>query len=118
MAINQSDPVLNRELSSDFWWLKNANHEKFTEEYSMSPKKHVLVKKNLYKWNEQEFITRSGRLAEVRGSVSISKFQRILCVSFSRVDSELCTYHLFVWSNSNFLHNFQQSLPPSILFLR
>ena len=50
-------------------------------------------------------ISRSGRLAKIRWSVCISKFQRILCVSFSRTDSELCIYHLFVWSNLNFLHN-------------
>ena len=38
-------------------------------------------------------------------SVCISKSQRSLCVSFSRTDSGLCIYHLFVWSNLNFLHN-------------
>ena len=52
-------------------------------------------------------ITRSGHLAEIRWSVCISKFQRILSVSFSRMDSRLCIYHLFVWSNLNFLHNSQ-----------
>ena len=52
-------------------------------------------------------ITRSGLLAEIRWSVCISKSQRILCVSFSRMDSELCIYHLFVWSKWNFLHNSQ-----------
>ena len=34
----------------------------------------------------------------------ISKSQRSLCLSFSRTDSGLCIYHLFVWSNWNFLH--------------
>ena len=52
-------------------------------------------------------ITRSGRLAKIQWSVCISKSQRILCVSFSRTDSGLCIYHLFVWSNLNFLHNSQ-----------
>ena len=72
-------------------------------------------------------ITRSGRLAKVRWSVRIFFFffffdyhkvessgrdevlecQRSLCVSFSRTDSRLCIYHLFVWSNFNFLHNSQ-----------
>ena len=52
-------------------------------------------------------ITRSGRLAEIRWSVCISKSQRSLCVSFPRADSGLCIYHLFVWSNINFLHNSQ-----------
>ena len=41
-------------------------------------------------------ITWSGRLAEIRWSVCISKSQRILSVSFSRTDSRLCLYHLFV----------------------
>ena len=27
-----------------------------------------------------------------------------VCVSFSRTDAGLCIYHLFVWSNLNFLH--------------
>ena len=44
-------------------------------------------------------ITRSGRLVRIRWSVCISKSQRVLCVSFSRTDSGLCIYHLFVWSN-------------------
>ena len=50
---------------------------------------------------------RSGCLAEIMWSVYISKSQRCLCVSFSRTDSGLCIYHLFEWSNSNFLHIFQ-----------
>ena len=44
-------------------------------------------------------ITRSGRLAEIRSSVCISKYQMSLCVSFSKTDFGLCIYHLFVWSN-------------------
>ena len=32
--------------------------------------------------------------------------REFLCVSFSRTDSGLCTYHFSVWSNSNFWHNF------------
>ena len=50
-------------------------------------------------------ITRSGRLFKIWWSVCISRSQGSLCVSFSRVDSVLCIYHLFVWSNLNFLHN-------------
>ena len=50
-------------------------------------------------------ITRSGCLAEIRWSVCISKFQRSLCVLFSRTESGLCIYHLFAWSHFNFLHN-------------
>ena len=46
-------------------------------------------------------------LVEIRWSVCITKSQRSLCVSFSRTDSWFCIYHLFVWSNLNFLHNSQ-----------
>ena len=38
---------------------------------------------------------------------TFSKSQRILCVSFSRANSDLCLYHLVVWSNFNFLHSSQ-----------
>ena len=44
-------------------------------------------------------IIRSGHLAEIRRSVCFSKIQRSLCVSFSRTDSGLCIYRLFIWSN-------------------
>ena len=49
----------------------------------------------------------SGRLAEMRWSVSISKSQRSLCVSFSMTDSGLRIYLLLILSNFNFLHNSQ-----------
>ena len=52
-------------------------------------------------------ILRSGRLIEIRGSDYISKSQRSFFVSFSWTDSGLCIYHLFVWSNLDFLHSFQ-----------
>ena len=52
-------------------------------------------------------ITWSGRQAEIRWSVCVSKSQRILCVSFSGTDSVLSIYHLFIWSKLNFLHNSQ-----------
>ena len=54
-------------------------------------------------------ITRSGLLAEIRWSVYISKFQRI-CVY--RTYSELCIYHLFVWSNLNFLQTYKWIIVP------
>ena len=50
-------------------------------------------------------IIRSGHLAEISWSVCISKPHCSLCVSFFRTDSGLCIYHLFVWSNLNFLHS-------------
>ena len=49
-------------------------------------------------------IIRSGALAEIRWSVCMSKSHRNLCVLFSRTAAGLCIYHLFVWSNLNFLH--------------
>ena len=49
-------------------------------------------------------IIRSGRLLEIWWSVCISKSQRSFCISFTRTDSRLSIYHLFVWSNFNFLH--------------
>ena len=59
-------------------------------------------------------IIKSGLLAEIRWSVCMSKFHRSLCVSFCRTDPGLCIYHLFVWSNLNFLHISQWiTLPPS-----
>ena len=46
----------------------------------------------------------SGLLAGIRWSVCILKLHRSLCESFSRRGAGLCIYHLFVWSNWNFLH--------------
>ena len=51
-------------------------------------------------------IKKSGHLAEITWSACIWKSQWNLCVSFSKTDSGLCTYHLFLWSNFNFLHNY------------
>ena len=47
---------------------------------------------------------RSGLLAEIMWSVCMSKSYWSLCVSFCRTVAGLCIYHLFVWSNLNFLH--------------
>ena len=49
----------------------------------------------------------SSLLAEIRWSVCMSKSHRSLCVSFSRTGAGLCIFHLFVWSNLNFLHTSQ-----------
>ena len=54
---------------------------------------------------------RSGLLAEISWFVSMSKSHRSLCVSFSRTDARL--YHLFVWSNLNFLQTPCELLYPS-----
>ena len=50
------------------------------------------------------FIIRSCLLAEIWWSVCMSNSHRSLCVAFSRRDTGLCIYHVFVWSNLNFLH--------------
>ena len=49
-------------------------------------------------------IIKSGRLAEIRWSVCMSKSHRSFCMSFSRTCAGLCLYHLLEWSNLNFLH--------------
>ena len=49
-------------------------------------------------------IIKSGLLAGIRWFVCMLKSHRSLCVSFSRTGAGLCIYHLFVWSNLNFLH--------------
>ena len=62
-------------------------------------------------------IIRSGLLAEIKGSVCMSKSYRSLCVSFSRTDAGLCIYHLLVLLLlllllllflENFLHHFNR----------
>ena len=49
-------------------------------------------------------IMRSDLLAGIRGSVCMLKSHRSLCESLSRIGAGFCIYHLFVWSNWNFLH--------------
>ena len=49
-------------------------------------------------------IMRSGLLAGIRWSVCMLKSHRSLYESFSWTGARLCIYHLFVWSNWNFLH--------------
>ena len=56
---------------------------------------------------------KSGLLAEIRWSISMSKSHRSLCVSFSRTAAWLCIYHLFIWSNLNFLHISQRTTLPT-----
>ena len=47
MASNQTKGSIgfNKGLLSSFWWLKSANHLKFTGECVMCMEKHDLVKK-------------------------------------------------------------------------
>ena len=56
---NASD--LNFSLSRKFWWLRSANHKKFTVECSIYTEKHILAnkKENDYKWAEHVFVTTS-----------------------------------------------------------
>ena len=58
-------------------------------------------------------ILRSGLLAGIRWFVFMLKSHRSLCVSFSRTCAGLCIYHLFVWSNWNFLHISQWTTLPT-----
>ena len=57
-------------------------------------------------------VTKSDRLAKMRWSVCISKYQMSPCVSFSRIDSGLCIYHFFVWSISCTIPS-ESPYPPS-----
>ena len=58
-------------------------------------------------------IIRSDLLGEIRWYVCMSKSHRSLCVLFSRTGAGLCIYHLFVWSNFNFLHILQWIILPT-----
>ena len=60
---------------------------------------------------------RSGLLAGIRWSVCMLKSHRSLCESFSRTGAGLCIYHLFVWSNWNFLHISQWIILPTQSYL-
>ena len=57
-------------------------------------------------------IIRSVPLAKISSSECMSNSNRSLCVSFSRTDAGLCIYHLFVWSNLNFLQMSQWIILP------
>ena len=54
-----------------------------------------------------------GLLASIRWSISISKLQQILCISFSWMGSSLYIYYLVIWSNFNRLHYSQWINHPS-----
>ena len=62
-------------------------------------------------------LTKSSLLAGIRWSVCISKYQRLLCVSFISVDLGFGKYHLAEWSNHCFLHNSQWITFPAQLYL-
>ena len=47
---SDSPPFLNRILSSNFWWLRSANHMKFSEESLIWDVVGVLVKINVFTW--------------------------------------------------------------------
>ena len=59
---------------------------------------------------------RSGLLAEIRWSICMSKSHRSLCHS-PKTDARWCIYHLFVWSNLNFLHSSEWITLPTQSFL-
>ena len=58
-------------------------------------------------------IIRSSLLTGISWSVCLLKSHRSLCESFSRTGAGLCIYHLFVWSNWNFLHISQRITLPT-----
>ena len=58
-------------------------------------------------------IVKSGSLAEMRLSVCRPMSHRSLCLSFSRAGAGFCIYHLFIWSNLNFLHISQWIILPT-----
>ena len=60
-------------------------------------------------------ISTSDCLVDIRLSVYISKSS--LYISISTTDSGFCMYHLFVWSNLNFLHNYNYILFLLIFFI-
>ena len=62
-------------------------------------------------------IARFGLLAGIWWSVFISKSQRILWISFFRMDPSLYMYHFVVWSNFSVLHNSQWITFPTQLCL-
>ena len=62
-------------------------------------------------------IIRYSLMAEIRGSICISKSQTILCIPFTRMDSGLCKTPLVVRSNFNFLHNSQLITLPTQWYL-
>ena len=62
-------------------------------------------------------IMRSGLLAGIRWSVCMLKSHRSLCETFSWTGAGLCIYHLFIWSNWNFLHISQWITLPTQLCL-
>ena len=53
--IKKSTRGLNRELSSNFYWLRIANHGNLTEDWVMCMEKHILVKKYVYRCSRDEF---------------------------------------------------------------
>ena len=49
------------------------------------------------------FIIRFNRLAAIWQFFCLSQPQKSFCVLFSRTEAVFCKYHLFVWSNFNFI---------------
>ena len=60
---------------------------------------------------------RSDFRVQIRLSVCMSKYHSNLCVSFSRTAAVLYIYHLFLWSNLNFLHISQWITLPTQSFV-
>ena len=72
------------------------------------------VKSTICKFSVLLIIIRSCQLTEIKWSVCMSMSHRSLCVSFARIDTRLCMYHLFIWSNLNFWHIFKWITLPTL----
>ena len=92
-------------ISFDYWLLE-----------CVTSFRRITLEWHAWPGRRSKYITRSSCLAQITRFVCIAKSQRILCVSFSTIDCRLCLYHLFLWSNLNFLHNSKPVMSRLILF--
>ena len=105
---NHSAQDLNIGLLSNFGWLKSVNHVKCIEEYVMHMEKHVLVKKNVYKWVKYAFVTMSWKNSPLRWTHRLSSKEKVLDAVVSEegnVDSlqrnERINNYWFPWKKCN-----------------
>ena len=85
-----------------FYFISSLARSKYLSLFSLSFK-FTLWCPGTVKFTNLQFlflltIATSGRLANIKWLVLVSRSQRMLCASFSRTDSRLCLYHFFVSS--------------------
>ena len=104
----KTDKYLNRQWSSIYL---------FTFFYFYST---VDQKGNIHQTVRSLFVslihTKYDPLAMISWSVWFSKYEIILCASFSTIDSGLCIYHLELWLKFNLTHNSQRITFPTLVF--